>query len=133
MKLIIAMIRPEKLAAVQDALDEPGAYLVAVSEAVDLREPCSRGTYRGLPVRLPRPRLRLEVVVVNEAVLEWTVNAIARAGSTSDRERLGDGDILVMPLGEHVRISAKPLEEQPSDDAEYAGTLPPLHLGRYRA
>ena len=131
MKLIVAVIRPEKLEAVQQALEEPGVGLVAVSQAVDPREPCPRSFYRGLPVRLPRPRLRIEVVVVNEALVGWTKGAIARAAASDERARLGDGDILVMPLDDHVRISKEACDEPEADDVE-AGALPPLELGRLR-
>ncbi|HUL79436.1 MAG TPA: P-II family nitrogen regulator [Vicinamibacteria bacterium] len=132
MKLIVAMIRPDKLEAVQEALDEPGVGLLAVSQAVDPREPCPRSFYRGLQVRLPRVRLRIEVVVVNEALVEWAKGAIARAGSSNDQDRLGAGDILVMPLDEHVRISRPAWDEAAPDDMEHGGALPPLELGRLR-
>jgi nitrogen regulatory protein PII len=131
MKLIVGFIRPEKLEAVQQALDEPGVGLVAVSHALDTREPCATSFYRGLPVRLPRARLRIEVVVVNEVLLGWATRAIARAGSSGERDRLGDGDILVMPLDDHVRISRQARDEETVDDVE-ADELPPLVLGRMR-
>jgi nitrogen regulatory protein PII len=131
MKLIVGFIRPEKLEAVQQALDEPGVGLVAVSQALDTREPCATSFYRGLPVRIPRARLRIEVVVVNEVLLGWATRAIARAGSSSESDRLGDGDILVMPLDDHVRISMQARDEETVDDVE-ADELPPLVLGRMR-
>jgi nitrogen regulatory protein PII len=46
----------------------------------------------------------LEIVVVNEILVRQTVEAIARAGSTDDSSRLGNGTILVTPLDEYVRI-----------------------------
>jgi nitrogen regulatory protein P-II 1 len=131
MKLIVAVIRPERLEAVQEALDEPGVGLVAVSQAVDPREPCPQSYYRGLPMRLPRPRLRIEVVVVNEALLGWAKGAIARASTSNERDSNGDGDILVMPLDEHVRISGQASYEPLADDV-HAAALPPLQLGRLR-
>lgn len=130
MKLIVAVIRPEKLEAVQEALDEPGVGLVAVSQAVDPREPCPRSYYRGLPIRVPRPRLRIEIVVVNEALLGWAKGAIARASTSNERDRVGDGDILVMPLDDHVRISRQARDEPVADGVEAAA--PPLQLGRLR-
>jgi nitrogen regulatory protein PII len=48
MKLIIAIVRPEKLAAVQAAIDEREASLMAVSQVLaDQREPGCTGIYRG--------------------------------------------------------------------------------------
>jgi nitrogen regulatory protein P-II 1 len=132
MKLLVAMIRPERLEAVQETLHEPGVCLLAVSWAADPREPCARERYRGLEVRLPRPRLRIEVVVVNEALVDWAVGAIARAGSSREPVLQGDGDILVIPVDDHVRISAQPREEPASDDMAPAGTSPPFDLRRLR-
>jgi nitrogen regulatory protein PII len=132
MKLLVAMIRPEMLEAVQEALDEPGVCLLAVSRAADPREPCARERYRGLEVRLPWPRLRIEVVVVNEALVDWAVNTIARAASSPDAARQGNGDILVMPVDDHVRISARPRKEPASDDVAPARTSPPFDLRRLR-
>ena len=132
MKLIVALIRPERLEAVQQALDEPGVGIVAVSQAVDAREPCAQAFYRGLPVRLPRPRLRLEVVVVNEALVEWAKAAIARAGAVAHPDRTDYGDILVMPLDEHVRVSRAPHGAPAPDEHEPVASEPPLELGRLR-
>ena len=52
MKLIIAIIRPEKLAAVQAALDEQEACLMSVSELLgDGCEPGCTGRYPGMEFR----------------------------------------------------------------------------------
>jgi nitrogen regulatory protein P-II 2 len=52
MKLIIAIIRPEKLAAVQAALHEREACLISVSQVLgDGREPGRTGIYRGTTAR----------------------------------------------------------------------------------
>jgi hypothetical protein len=69
--------------------------------------------------------------VVNEALLGWAKGAIARASSSNERDRLGDGDILVMPLDEHVRISREACDAPVADDVQ-AAALPPLELGRLR-
>ena len=111
----------------QEALTGPGVCLLSVSQASDVREPGPRARYRGLEVRVARPRLRLEVVVINEALVQWAVGNMARAAATNDAQRLGDGDILIIPLDEHVRIAAVSQEERP-DDKAYAGSLPPINL-----
>ncbi len=106
MKLIVASIRPDRLEAVQASLDEPGVSLLSVIQAIDPRAPGQRESYRGLEVRLPQPRLRVEIVVVNEALVERTVDAVARAAAAGpgSRERTSDGDILVVPLERYQPI-----------------------------
>jgi nitrogen regulatory protein P-II 1 len=104
MKLIVAIIRPEKLEAIQGALGEPGVSLMSVTKVADTRMPGLTGTYRGGEVRVPQPRLRLEVVVVNDALVQWVIEAITHAGSTGDSRHLGDGNVFVVPLEECVRI-----------------------------
>ena len=104
MKLIVGIIRPEKLEAIRLALDEPGVPLASISQVIDGNAPRSTTTYRGVGVGVPQPRLRLEVVVVNEALVQWAIEAIARAGSTVDARCRGDGSVFVMPLDECVPI-----------------------------
>ena len=53
MKLIIAIIRPAKLAAVQAALTEVKACLISVSQVLGGgREPGRTGIYRGVEFRV---------------------------------------------------------------------------------
>ena len=102
MKLIIAIIRPENLAAVQAALTEREACLISVSEVLgDGREPGRTGIYRGTEFRVRRPKLRLEIAV-DDWVVEGAVEAIIRAGSTGDSGQIGDCKVLVMQLDEYV-------------------------------
>src|SRR5262249_32969025 len=104
MKLIVAIIRPEKLEAVQASLQEPEECLVSVSQVVgNGRDPGFTELYRGREVRVPRPKLRLEIAV-HDAQVQGAVEAIARAGFTDDSGHLGRGNIFVMHLDEDVRI-----------------------------
>lgn len=130
MKLITALIRPEKLEAIQQALDEPGIQLMAISRAVDPREPCPRERYRGLEIRIPRARLRIEVVVVNEALLDCAIRAIARSGSAGEPRPLGEGDILVTTLEQYVACGSQ--GSGTNETEEDGSILPPLHLGSMR-
>jgi nitrogen regulatory protein PII len=128
-KLVVAFVRPEKLEGVQEALTEPGVCLLSVSQANEVREPSPRALYRGLEVRTARPRLRLEVVVVNETLVSWVVDAIARVAATNEGRGLSDGDILILPLDECVRIAAA-RQEEGADAGACTGSLPPLSLDR---
>src|SRR3982751_1362093 len=98
MKLIIAIIRPERLEAVQDALTEHEVPLMTVSNVSGC------GTQRGytevfrggkIPVRL-LPKLKLEIAV-NEDFVKPTIDAIMAVGQTG---KIGDGKIFVLPLEE---------------------------------
>jgi nitrogen regulatory protein P-II 2 len=104
MKLIIAIIRPEKLEVVQEALDAIEVHLMTAS---DVR---GCGTTRGYTesfrgnkgvIRL-LSKVKLEIAV-NEAFVEPTVNAIVKA-ARSEPGKIGDGKIFVLPLEECVRI-----------------------------
>lgn len=105
MKYIIAIIRPEKVAAVQAALSEKEVYLMTVS---DVRG-CGRqrgfteqfhGT-KGL-IRL-LSKVKLEIAV-NDEYASPAVDAIMQAAYSGN---IGDGKIFVLPLEECHRIRTK--------------------------
>jgi nitrogen regulatory protein P-II 2 len=104
MKMIIAIIRPEKFEAVQDALDAKEVHLMTAS---DVR---GCGTQRGYAenyrgnkgvIRL-LSKVKLEIAV-NEDFVQPTVQAILKA-ARSEPGRIGDGKIFVLPLEECYRI-----------------------------
>ena len=101
MKMIVAIIRPERLEAVQAALDARQVYLASVSQVLgDRREPGHTEIYRGRQFRVPPAKLRLEIVA-NDGFVDPAVEAIVRAGTTG---RAGDGEVFVLQLAERVRI-----------------------------
>jgi nitrogen regulatory protein PII len=109
MKLILAIIRPEKLSAVQTALDRRDVFLVTASEVVDCRrEQSTVEIYRGREVRRPVTRLRLEVAVADEFFDEAVATIRHAAGSG----QIGDGKVFVMGLDEYapVRFSGRRAE-----------------------
>ena len=105
MKLITAIIRPEKLEAVQDALSERDVYLMTVTDVRGCgRQRGFTEVYRGteLQIRL-LPKLKLEIAV-NDAFVEATIEAIVHSARTGETGQLGDGKIFVQPLEDCVRI-----------------------------
>src|SRR5215470_18836929 len=105
MKLIVAIIRPEKLESVQAALNEREVYLITVTDVRGCgRQRGYTEVYRGseLEVRL-LPKLKLEIAV-NDAFVEATVEAIVHAARSGDTGAVGDGKIFVLPLEDCVRI-----------------------------
>src|SRR5438132_14373619 len=104
MKMIVAIIRPDKLEAVQAALNERDVYLMTVSDVRGCgRQRGFTEVYRGseFEVRL-LPKVKLEIAV-NEAFVEATIEAIVHA-ARSDTGQIGDGKIFVLPLEDCVRI-----------------------------
>jgi nitrogen regulatory protein P-II 2 len=102
MKLIIAIIRPEKLEAVQDALIEKEVYLMTVSNVHGCgRQRGYTETWRGGKVVLRLlPKMKLEIAV-NDEYVEQTLAAIELVAKTGN---IGDGKIFVLPLESVVRI-----------------------------
>ena len=85
MKLIVAIIRPERLEAVQAALNERDVYLMTVTDVRGCgRQRGYTEVYRGqdYQVRL-LPKLKLEIAV-NDAFVEATVEAIVHAARTPE-------------------------------------------------
>jgi nitrogen regulatory protein P-II 1 len=104
MKMIIAIIRPEKFESVQDALDEKQVHLMT---ATDVR---GCGTQRGYAenyrgnkgvIRLIS-KVKLEIAV-NEDYVKPAVDAILKA-ARSEPGKIGDGKIFVLPMLECYRI-----------------------------
>jgi nitrogen regulatory protein P-II 1 len=108
MKLIIAIIRPERLDAVQAelqaVLDEADRYRLT-AQTVDGhgRQEGEVEYFRGQAVRQRMVHKTQITVGVNDDYVEPAIAAIQRAARTGDGE-IGDGKIFVLPLDECVRI-----------------------------
>jgi nitrogen regulatory protein P-II 2 len=105
MKMIVAIIRPERLEAVQNALNKCDVYLMTVSDVRGCgRQRGYMEVYRGteFQVRL-LPKLKLEIAV-NDAFVDVTVEAIVHAARTPETGQVGDGKIFVLPLEDCIRI-----------------------------
>jgi len=90
MKKVEAVIRPDRLQQVQDALDEVGISGLTVTEVLGCGS--QRGyteTYRGTPVR------------ISDGRVDGAVEAITRAARTGE---VGDGKIFIIPVEDAVRI-----------------------------
>jgi nitrogen regulatory protein PII len=79
MKIIIAIIPPEKLACVKSALKKRDMHLRTVSEVLDCGDEGSREIYRGREVRQPAIKLRLEIAV-DEPFVKLAIEAIEHCG-----------------------------------------------------
>ncbi len=102
MKLITAIVRPERLTAVKQALFREGVTgitVVRVSGHGGEHEIVEH--YRGSSVVLEfREKVKLEIAV-SEPFVERTIAAIVAAARTG---QVGDGKIFVQPLERVIRI-----------------------------
>jgi len=106
MKLITAIIRPERLEAVQKelqtVLDEGDHYRLSV-EVVEGhgRQEGEIEFYRGQRFRSSLVEKLQLTIGVNDAYVEPAVNAILRGARTG---QVGDGKVFVTPLEQCIRI-----------------------------
>ena len=102
MKLIIAVIQPEKLPDVKKALFDAEIHKMTVSNVIGCgQQKGFKETYRGAitEVNLIK-KVRLEIAV-NENFVKPTVDAIIKGARTG---KIGDGKIFILDLPECVRI-----------------------------
>lgn len=102
MKKVEAVIRPDRLQAVQDALDAAGVSGLTVTEVLGCGT--QRGyteTYRGARVNISLQRKVKVEAVVGETFVERVVEAISGAARTGE---VGDGKIFILPVEDAVRI-----------------------------
>jgi nitrogen regulatory protein P-II 1 len=102
MKKIEAIIRPERLQEVQDALDALGVSGLTVSEVVGCgRQKGYTEQYRGSRANISLlPKIKVESVVPT-GVVEPAVDAIVGEARTGE---IGDGRVFVYPVEQAVRI-----------------------------
>lgn len=104
MRMVLALIQPTKLKAVQEALSKIGVERMTVCDALGY------GQQRGQPAggKAARSKLLRKVALeisVNEDFLDKTVETIARVARTGPEGAIGDGKIFVLPVEEVVRLS----------------------------
>ncbi len=105
MKMIVAIIRPDKLDAVQRALAERDVYLMTVTDVRGCgRQRGFTEVYRGTEIQINLlPKLKLEIAV-NDAFVDAAIEAIVHAGRSPETGKIGDGKIFVLPMDDCVRI-----------------------------
>ncbi len=104
MHKIEAIIRPDKLNAVKDALADAGLVGINVTPVT------GRGNQRGVEIGGPRgvgtyvvdmlPKVKLEMVVLDSNI-ERSIDIIIANGRT---ENIGDGKIFISPVSDAIRI-----------------------------
>jgi nitrogen regulatory protein P-II 1 len=101
-KKVEAVIRPDRLQAVQDALDSLGTSGLTVTEVLGCG--AQRGyteMYRGAKANISLQRKVKVEAVVGDTMVEAVINAISGAARTGE---VGDGKVFVLPVDDAVRI-----------------------------
>lgn len=110
MKLIVAIIRPEKVNDVLEALfraDIRGLTVTPIQGHGGETEQVE--TYRGMTVKMElHDKVRLEIGV-SEPFVDRTVQAILKSARTGD---VGDGKVFVMPVERVFRIRTGEHDEE---------------------
>lgn len=108
MKMVMAIIKPERCEFVKKALEEKGFVGMTLSEVK------GRGEQKGITLEYRGgkmvvdvlPKIKLEVVVRDKDVdeLVTTITGAARTG------KIGDGKIFVLPVEKSIRIRTGEVE-----------------------
>ncbi|MFT6146998.1 MAG: nitrogen regulatory protein P-II 1 [Myxococcota bacterium] len=106
MKMIVAIIQPDRLEAVREALTDSEITRLTVSRCTGHGRQQDTELYRGAVVTPDLySKVRLEIAI-NDAFVQPTIDAIL-LGATHGDGRTGDGKIFVMPLEDVIRISTR--------------------------
>lgn len=99
---IEAIIRPQRLDAVKEALDDIGVHGMTIVEVRGAgRQKGYTQHYRGTEYAVNLlPKIKLEIVV-EDAKVEETVHTIISQAKTG---QIGDGKIFLIPIPDAVRI-----------------------------
>ncbi|MEK6807092.1 MAG: P-II family nitrogen regulator [Pseudomonadota bacterium] len=102
MKMLIAVIKPFKLDAVREALQDVGVQGMTVTEVRGFgRQKGHTELYRGAEYVVDLlPKIKIELAL-DDSQVEKAVDAIAKSAKTG---QIGDGKIFVYDLKETVRI-----------------------------
>lgn len=105
MKLIIAIIQPDKLEAVKKSLSSVDVSRLTVIDCQGFgRQKGQTGVFRGheFSVNLLR-KVQLQIAV-NEEFVEPTVDAILSSSRSGDEGKIGDGKVFILPMDDCIRI-----------------------------
>lgn len=118
MILVRAIVRPEKVDAVMEALMEAGFPAVTKIPVF------GRGKQRGIKIgditydELPKELL---LTVVKDKDKDFVLKAIIKAARTGEKGSFGDGKIFISPVEEMYTVSSGVKESSKDEQAETAG------------
>jgi nitrogen regulatory protein P-II 1 len=102
MKMIVAVVQPERLTEVKNALYEAGVGKMTVSSVIGCGQQHGyTEAYRGAEIEVNLlKKVRFEIAV-NDNFVEPTINAIIKGARSGN---IGDGKIFVFPMEECIRV-----------------------------
>ncbi len=102
MKKILAIIRPDKLEVVKQALEDIGCHGLTVKEVRGRgRQLGITESYRGHDYKVDLLSKTEIEIVTTDKYLEDIIQAILKTAKTGD---IGDGKIFISPIDEVIRI-----------------------------
>jgi nitrogen regulatory protein P-II 1 len=105
MKMILAVIQPTKLDALQQALSKIGVARMTVCDAQGYaRQRGQSVMYRGVEYKTNLLRKILLEIAVNDDFLDRTIECITEVARTGPEGTIGDGKIFVLPMDEAIQI-----------------------------
>jgi nitrogen regulatory protein P-II 1 len=106
MKLLIAIIQPTKLKAVQEALRRIGVSRLTVGDAMGFaRQRGQDETYRGAEYKTNLLRKVALEIAVNDDFVDKTLECLQQVARTGTEGTIGDGKVFVLPMEQAVQIS----------------------------
>ncbi len=105
MKLIVAIIQPNKLELVKAALTEVEVFRLTVMDCQGFgRQKGQTEVYRGHEITVNLLRKVQLQIAVNDDFVQPTVDAIIKAGRTGEKGEIVDGKIFILPMDDCIRI-----------------------------
>ncbi|MEI6236373.1 MAG: P-II family nitrogen regulator [Planctomycetota bacterium] len=105
MNYVVAIIQPQKLDAVREALSKVGVTGVTITDAQGYgRQKGHAEVYRGHEYQVNFVRKVKIEIAVDSSILDATLAAISGAAKTGEQGKVGDGKIFVFDLKETIRI-----------------------------
>lgn len=105
MKLIIAIIQPQNLESVKNALTDVEVFRLTIMDCQGFGRQQGKSELYGADEFTINLRRKVQLqIAVNDEFVEPTVQAIMQGGRTGDNGAIGDGKIFVLPLEDCVRI-----------------------------
>ena len=106
MKMLVALIQPTRLEAVQHALRQIGVTRFTIADAMGFAR--QRGVdemYRGAEYKSNLLRKVALEIAVNDDFVERTLACLEQVARTPGGGNIGDGKVFVLPLERAIQIS----------------------------
>lgn len=105
MKLIMAIIQPDRLEQVKEALSRVEVFRLTILDVQGFgRQRGHAETFRGHSIGVNLLRKVQLQIAVNDDFVEPTIAAIVEGGRSGNDGEIGDGKIFVLPMDDCVRI-----------------------------